>query len=193
MDTLTYLAIAVGCALFYLLSIITGGDHDLHHGDFGGDSHGGDTHQHGHHDDGTSYKEFLSIRSLLLFGTGFGAAGAISSQLGFGPWLIPIFGVMSGSFFSWLGVKLFRFLRRQEATTSFSFFELEGGLGRLTVAIPAGGVGEIQVNDLHGETHFLLAQSEDGLEIRVGQDVQVVSATSDKLVVRKVELLPPVA
>lgn len=191
MNTLTYLAITVGCALFYLLSIVTGGEHDFHHSDFGDGHHGADSHQ-GHHDDGTSYKEFLSIRSLLLFGTGFGTAGAISSVLGFGPWLIPIFGIGSGSLFSWVGVKLFRFLRSQEATTSFSLFELEGLSGHLTVAISPGGVGEIRINDLQGESHFLLVRSEDGAGIPEGQYVQVVSASTGELVVRKTDLLPPV-
>lgn len=189
MSIVIYLSIAGGCALFFLLSLITGGEHDFHHGDLGGSHHGAD-HHHTDHDGGTSYKEFFSVRSLLLFGTGFGAAGAISSQLGFGFWLIPILGMMSGSLFSWIGVNLFRFLRRQEATTSYSLLELEGTIGHLSIAIPAGGLGEVQVSDIRGEVHFLTACSEDGLDIPISYPVQVVSATPERLVVRKTESLP---
>ena len=188
--------IAGACALFYALAMAFGGDHhDLHHGDMGG--YGGDGHHHGNHggdhDSGTSFKEYFSIRSILLFGTGFGAAGAISTALGFGPWLIPIFAFLAGFFFSWTGIKLFHMLRRQEATTSDSLLELEGLTGQVKTAISPGSMGEVVVLNFRGEARYLRARSEDGGAIAVDEEVQVVSAATGELVVRKNQSLPPVA
>lgn len=189
MDSVTYLAIAGGCALFYLLSLLFGGDHDVHH-DFSGDGHSVEHDSDGQHDGGNIVKEFFSIRSILLFGLGFGAVGAIGSELKLGFVLIQLLAVASGIFFAWIGIKIFRFLRNQDVTTTTSMAELEGLSGRITTTIPTGGVGEVLIRDMRGEMRYLRVRSEDGESITNDQNVEVVSVAAGDLVVRKVNTLP---
>ena len=189
MQVTTYLAIAGGCALFYLLSMLSGGHHDPNH-DFGG-SHEGHS-QDGHEEGENPLKAFLSVRSILLLGLGYGAIGAIGSVLGLAFVLIQILGVGSGLFFAWLRIKLFRFLYNQDATTSNNLFELEGMSGRILTAIPQAGVGEVIIRPPRGEVQYLRARSDNGQPIAADQNVEVVSVAAGDLVVRSTQTLPPV-
>ncbi len=188
MQLSTYLAIAGGCALFYVLSLLGGGHHDLSH-DVGG--HGDHSHD-GHHDGDNPIKAFFSVRSILLFGLGFGAIGAIGTVLGLSFVLIQMLGVGSGIFFAWVGIKLFQFLYNQDATTSNNMLELEGVIGRITTAVPQAGVGEVLIRNSRGEMQFLRARSESGESIASDQNVEVVSVAAGDLVVRSTKSLPPV-
>ena len=189
MQATTYLAIAVGCALFYALSMFMGGHHDFHH-DFGS-SHG--EHSGGsHHDGGNTLKEFLSIRSILMFGLGFGAIGAIGSALGLSFVLIQLLGLTAGLGFAWIGIRIFRFLYNQDATTSTPLLELEGMSGRVSAIIPKAGVGEVLIRNSSGEMQFLRARSDDGKQIAADQNVEVVSVAAGDLVVRRIQTLPSV-
>jgi len=187
-----YISLMVGCAVFYLLTILFGGDH--HHGDFGHHvdlgHHGGGAHHH--HDGGSQIKQYLSIRSILLFGLGFGVAGSLSTALGLAAFLIPIVGIMTGIGFAWFGLLLFRILLKQEGTTSSDLAELEGYTGKIITAIPEGGVGEISIINLRNEAQYLRARSEDGASIRCGESVEVVSVVAGDVVVKKTPYLRPV-
>lgn len=182
----TYAAIAVGSGLFYALSLVFGGDH--HHFDLG---HGGGD-GHGDHDGDTGFKELFSIRSLLLFGLGFGVTGVLSTSAGLAAPLIPIAGAVMGIFTAFIGIQFFRLLMRQEGTTSNSLTELEGMSGKVSTYIPANGVGEILIRNYRGQAQFIRARAEDGAEIKEGQSVDVVSVAAGDLVVRRANILPSV-
>lgn len=185
----TYLAIAGGCALFYGVSMLSGGDHHDFHHDFGG-HHGGDSHSSHHDGDNASVRAFFSLRSLLLFGLGFGSVGAVATSMGVSAVLIPIFGSLAGVVFAWIGIQVFLILRKQEGNTPNSLLELEGMSGRITTSIPASGVGEVLIRNQRGDAQYLRARSEDGSPIVADQNVEVVSAAAGDLVVRKAATLP---
>ncbi len=183
---LIYLSISVGCALFYSLSLLLGGDHDIHHhGDLGHhDGYAGD------HDGSVGFKDFLSIRSILLFGTGFGSMSALSLYLGVFGFLVPILGIATGFFLSYIGIKLIRFLMKQEGNTENTLIDLEGSIGKVNIIIPEGMVGEILIHDYRGQAHYLRARSHDGKAIVGGKDIEVVSVVGGEVLVKPIERLP---
>ncbi|MEK7584530.1 MAG: hypothetical protein AAB490_04755, partial [Patescibacteria group bacterium] len=91
---LTFLAIAAGCGIFFLFTLFFGGDShgdvDFGHGDVdaGGMDHGADGHG--------SAPSVFSIRTFMLFGVGFGAAGAIAKHSGYTVLGASLWGILLG-------------------------------------------------------------------------------------------------
>ena len=126
-----FLAIAAVGFLVLLLSLFFGGifdhfdgglDHDVDHGGPG----------------------FFSTRVISVFVTAFGAFGAIATHYSLDP--LPA----SGSGFAGgliLATPIFLFARclySQQATSESRSADLVGQIARVTVAIPAGGIGQIR-------------------------------------------------
>lgn len=126
-----FLAIAAVGFLFLLVSLFFGGifdhfdgglDHDVDHGGPG----------------------FFSTRVISVFVTSFGAFGAIATHYDLGPLAASAIGFASGLALATPIFLFARFLYGQQASSQSLASDLVGQVARVTVAIPAGGVGQIR-------------------------------------------------
>ncbi len=162
----TFLVIFIVCALFFIVASLLGhhGDVDVH-ADAGGDAS---------HDGGSEGPTIFSFRSLMLFGVGFGAAGAIARYLDAGMLTSSMWGSAAGLLSAVLGFLLYRFLWKQQSTTTTDTGSLVGKKARVTVAIQPGEPGEVVAQNEFGATIYLSAQGEDrGSSFPIGKEVTV--------------------
>lgn len=163
-----FLIIAIVCLLaFVVLSA------------FGHDDHGMDGH------DGIT-SELLSLRNLLLFGVGFGAAGSLVTYLGFGPVWATAAGLLVGVVMVLLTVSFFRSVRNQQSNSATSLIDLVGKTGVVTTRVPEDGLGEISTRNAQGTQVHLSAQSQGG-EIRSGATIEIVNIVGDRAIVKPTE------
>jgi membrane protein implicated in regulation of membrane protease activity len=124
-----FLAIAAVGFLVLMLSLFFGGIFD--HFD------GGLDHDHGG-------PGFFSTRVISVFVTAFGAFGAIATHYHLDPLPASGIGFVGGVI---LATPIFLFARvlyGQQASSESRSGDLVGQIGRVTVAIPAGGMGQIR-------------------------------------------------
>jgi membrane protein implicated in regulation of membrane protease activity len=126
-----FLGIAAVGFLFLMISLFFGEifehfdsalDHDLDHGGPG----------------------FFSTRIISVFITAFGGFGAIATEQGMGPLAASGVGAVSGFILAAPVYFLARFLFGQQATSETRAQDLVGRVGRVIIAIPAGGVGQVR-------------------------------------------------
>jgi membrane-bound ClpP family serine protease len=90
---------------------------------------------------------FLSFRSLSVFLTAFGAVGAIPSYYFPGTKGIALFssvlGILSGVVMCGIYLVAMRMVYGQQASSLITDKDLIGAEGRVTIAIPENGLGEI--------------------------------------------------
>jgi membrane protein implicated in regulation of membrane protease activity len=136
-----------------------GGEHDV-------------PHDAGHAEAG--FPNFLTIRSLLLFGVGFGGAGFIANNKGYSTEVAIVVGLIFGVGIAFAGLKFLRIFQNQEGNTVTRLSSLEGSNGSVTTAIPSKGFGEIVARNEFGSPVTLMARSESG-EIPAGTRVRILS------------------
>ncbi len=180
METVFLACFAFG-VLFTAVSVLLGGTHSLIHGGHGEvtpdatahTAHGSGVHTHAGDRGGFSLPLF-NVSAWLAFLTWFGAAGYL--LLHFAEWPSgPAFGaaVLAG-LAGWLliGFYLQRILAGERVMDP-SDYRLEGTISRVTVGIPAGGVGEI-VFAKAGARRSEAARGFDGRVIPHGTEVVIV-------------------
>lgn len=164
-----FLGIAVVCLVIFAVLSAFGAD-DHHTGITGGDMHDGD---------GIATSDVLTLRNLLLFGIGFGAAGALARFLGLNPWFASGAGLLMGAVLVAIAVAFYRSIRKQESNSVTSAQSLVGKHATVTTAIPPGGYGEITTQNDLGTTVNLDAVSSSGL-IPAGSLVEIKSVTGTR-------------
>lgn len=170
-----FLAIAAIGFLFLMVSFVFG--ELFGHGDVGG--HGGDVHGDAH---GIN---FFNPRVISVFITAFGGFGAIGAHLGYRTEISTAIGLVGGAVFGGIIYAFASFLYSQQSTSGVGVAELVGRTGHISVAIPAGGLG--QVRCALGEAVVdKLARAVDGREIPANTPVKVESIAGETLVVRRV-------
>ena len=128
----------------------------------------------------------LSSRVIFTFMTAFGGGGAIASLYGLstiasvGAGLAA--GLVIGGAIYALSVAMFR----QQSSSGFDLGSLIGRPGRVVVAIPAQGTGQVAI-EAGGGTSTLLARAGDGSAVPQDRSVRVVRVEGNVLVV---ETLP---
>jgi membrane protein implicated in regulation of membrane protease activity len=87
---------------------------------------------------------FFSTRVMSVFITAFGGFGAIATHYDFGP--LPASGIafIAGVLLATPIYYFAKFLYGQQATSEVRSQDLIGQIGRVVVAIPAGGVGQVR-------------------------------------------------
>lgn len=164
-----FLSIAAIGFLFLLISLIFGEIFDFFHFDADLD-HGGPS--------------FFSTRVLSVFITAFGGVGAIGVRYGLTPGTASLAGVASGFALGSLIYFFARFLYNQQASSDMSVHDLVGRTGRVVVAIPAEGVGQVRLQI--GETLVdKIARSHDGQPIPENAVARVEEILGETLVVRR--------
>lgn len=168
-----FLAIAGVGFLFLIVSFLFG---ELFGHDVG--SHGGDVHGDVH---GIS---FLNPRVLSVFITAFGGFVAIGVYLGYRVEISSAIGLVGGLIFGGIIYLFARFLYGQQASSGVGVGELVGRTAQISVAIPAGGLG--QVRCALGETVVeKLARTVDGQAIPAHTSVTIESIAGETVLVRR--------
>lgn len=141
------------------LSDFLGMDVDL---DFG--------HTHIHVDTGPGP---FSIRTLLFFGTGFGAGGLIGYALGWSDFttLIPAFG--TGLILAFFAYLILRLMWKGQGTTNIDRTDYVGLMGTVVITIPEGGKGQIKT-EIMLHKKLLSAKSHDGGLIPSGTNIFII-------------------
>jgi hypothetical protein len=171
-----FLAIAAVGFLFLIISLLFG--EIFGHGDIG--AHGGDVHGDAH---GVG---FLNLRVLSVFVTAFGGFGAIGVHLGYRTEISTAIGLVGGFIFGGIIYLFASFLYGQQASSGVGVGELVGRTGQISVAIPAGGLG--QVRCALGESVVeKLARTVDGGAIPANTSVKIESIVGETVLVRRAE------
>ncbi len=144
--------------------------------------HFGDGHFDAGHD--TGGPGFFSVRVMSVFVTAFGGFGAVATRYGLGPAPASGVGFASGLVFGGIIYAFARFLYSQQSTTHMVSQDLVGLSGRIVVAIPAGGLGQVRCS-LHGELVDKIARSRDGAAIAENTAVVVTEVLGETVVVEK--------
>jgi membrane protein implicated in regulation of membrane protease activity len=166
-----FLAIAAVGFLFLLLSLFFGGifehfdgglDHDLDHGGPG----------------------FFSTRVISVFITAFGGFGAIATHYGLRPLPSSAIGFLSGVILATPIYFFARFLYGQQATSEMRSQDLVGQIGRVVIAIPAGGVGQVRCR-LGEELVDKVARAREPEAIGENVSVVVDEVVGETVIVKK--------
>ena len=157
---------------FLVISLVFGevfghiGDHDFEHAlDTGGPG-------------------FFSTRILSVFVTSFGGFGAISTSYGLSPLAASGVGFAGGMVFGSAIYAFARFLYSQQSSTDVTAKDILGQNARVTVAIPAGGLGQVRCR-VGEELVDKIARSQDGEPIAENSVVRVEELLGETAVVKR--------
>jgi hypothetical protein len=170
---LIYAAIAVFGFLFLLVMLFVGelfGDHDVaghevgaDHGDAGGPS-------------------VFSARIMAAFLTSFGVGGIVGRYYGLSHPAASGIGVAAGLVMSALVYQFAKILYSQQASSALHMTGVVGRLAEVSVAIPAGGVGQITLSS-GGERTEHIARSVDGRAVARGSQVVIKDLRGESVIV----------
>ncbi len=166
---LLYFAIALIGTLFLILSATLGEVFDF----FGDSDADGDVHP-------------LSGKVLATGMTAFGATGMITQFYNWGPLLSAVTSALSALFLgaaAWWGISA---LQSQTGSTDTVVSSMRGRNAQVTVAIPSGAIGEVQLSSVSGTRH-MSARAADGGSIPAGTSVRVVQSSGSILLVEQVD------
>jgi membrane-bound ClpP family serine protease len=166
---LLYFAIALIGTLFLILSAVLGEVFDF----FGDTDVDGDVHP-------------LSGKVLATAMTAFGATGMITQYYDWGPLLSALTAAVAALFLgaaAWWGISA---LQSQTASTDTVVATMRGRTGQVTISIPAGAVGEVQLSSVTGSRH-MSARAIDGSSIPAGTSVRIVESAGSVLLVEQLE------
>jgi len=165
-----FLAIAGVGFLFLMISLFFGEVFDHVGGGLDGDmDHGG--------------PGFFSARIMAVFITAFGGFGGVATYYGLGP--IPASGVgfLGGLVFGGAIYVFARFLYDQQASSDVRASDLVGAIGRVIVAIPAGGVGQVRCR-LGEELVDKIARTRAGDSIPENTSIEIEEVLGETVIVK---------
>lgn len=200
MNTLSWIEIIywgatlIGGTLFILrtiLFLVGGGlDHDVMDADFDGDLPGDHDFQLDlDHVDSIADSDFsfkiLSIQGVTAFFTMFGLIGLALLRANLAIIWTILGGSAAGLFAVYIISLLFSQLQRLQSDGSLNIQNAVGQKGKVYLAIPAAGSGQVQIS-VQGTMRLLDAVSEENRKIKTGSAVQVTGVIDNKtLVVRE--------
>jgi membrane protein implicated in regulation of membrane protease activity len=165
-----FLAIAAVGFLFLIITLAFGelfdffdADHDFDHGGPG----------------------FFSSRIMAVFITAFGCFGAIGTHYGMSTMPASAVGLGGGVVFGGLIFMFARFLYGQQASSEVRSADLVGQPGRVVIAIPAGGLGQVRCR-VGEELVDKIARVRDGLPVPENSPVLVEEVLGETVVVKRV-------
>jgi membrane protein implicated in regulation of membrane protease activity len=125
----------------------------------------------------------LSGRVMAVFITAFGGFGAIATYYGLGPLPASGVGFASGLVFGGAIYGLARFLYGQQASSDVVASDLVGRTARVTVAIPAGGVGQVRCR-LGEELIDKIARTQGGGAVPENSSVRIEEVLGEVVIVK---------
>jgi len=175
---LIYAAIAA-FGFLVLLAMLVGGDV------FGSDHEIGDHDgalEHGAGDAGGP--SVFSVRIMSAFLTAFGVGGVVARYYDLSHPVAAGVGTLAGLVMSTAVYQFARVLYSQQASSDVHMTGLVGMTAEVTVAIPAGGLGQITVT-YGGERSEHIARSADGMAVPRGTPVVVTALGGDSVTVSR--------
>ena len=163
-----FLALCAAGFLFLMVALVFGGLFDSFEADHDVDSGG---------------PGFFSTRVMAVFVTTFGGAGAVATYYGLSPVPASLVGFGAGLVFGGAIYALARVLYQQQASTDVRSGDLVGTVGRVVIAIPPGGVGQIRVR-LGEELMDKIARTRDGVAIPENTAVKVDEVLGETVIVK---------
>ena len=126
---------------------------------------------------------WFSLRSLLLFGVGFGATGLIAMRLGSDTVSASLWGVIGGALGYAVGLGVGMLLTNVQSTTVIDNSALLGKEGWVTVSLSSETLGEVQVGNSYRPARLSgngIAKVGDSIIVRnISGNVLVVTMTKD--------------
>jgi membrane protein implicated in regulation of membrane protease activity len=171
---LIYAAIAAVGFLFLASMLVVG---DMFGGDHDGAADGAD-----HGDAGHGGPGIFSVRIMAAFLTAFGVGGIIGRYYDLSHPAASGVGVLCGVVMATAVYQFAKLLHGQQASSELKMASLVGRTGEVSVAIPAGGVGQVTLT-VGGERSEHLARAASSEAIRRGAEVVVTGLRGDGLIV----------
>jgi membrane protein implicated in regulation of membrane protease activity len=169
----------IGAVGFLLLTVmlvagdIFGSDHDV----VGGHDLGGE-----HIDTGHGGPGIFSVRIMAAFLTAFGVGGVVGRYYDLSHPAASGVGVLFGVVMATLVYQFARLLHSQQASSEVRMATLVGRTAEVSVAIPAGGVGQVTLT-AGGERSEHIARSAAAQPLPRGAEVVVTGLRGEGLVV----------
>ena len=157
-----------------LLGELGGGDHELSHEMVAG-----------HDVDHSGGPSVFSTRIISAFITAFGVGGVVGRYYGLSHPASSGIGVVFGVVMSSVVYQFAKVLYSQQASSELTMGSLVGTTAEVSVAIPAGGVGQI-VFQSRGERTEHIARSSAGTAIARGSQVTITAVGGDAVSVTPV-------
>ena len=166
-----FLAIAAAGFLFLMISLFSAGVLEHFDGALGHDlDHGG--------------PGFFSTRVISVFITAFGGFGAIATHYGLGTLPASLVGAVSGLVLATPIYYFARFLYGQQASSDSRAQDLVGQVGRVVIAIPVGGVGQVRCK-IGEELVDKIARTSDPAPVPENTPVMIEEVVGETVVVRR--------
>jgi len=124
----------------------------------------------------------FSTRAISVFVIVFGGAGLLATVQGVNPLFSSVIGAGSGLVIASIFLLIFRWVHSQQSSSIMSNASLVGKKGIIKTAIPAGGLGEVIVDNA-GLRITRTAQSYDGNEISNNKGVTVKEVRGNTVIV----------
>lgn len=175
---LIYISVAAFGLLTLLLMLFVGeifGDHDLGH-----------EVAAGHLDADHGGPSIFSVRIMGAFLTAFGVGGVIGRYYRFSHPAASGIGIVTGVVMATIVFQFAKVLYSQQASSEISMQGLVGATAEVSVAIPAGGVGQISVSSAGARSEHI-ARSIDGRSLPRGTAVVIKRVGGDSVVVAAVD------
>jgi membrane protein implicated in regulation of membrane protease activity len=125
---------------------------------------------------------FLSVRLLAVFLLAFGSVGAIAHWYGMSTLMSSVWGMVAAIPLSAVYALAMNALKSQQASSLVEDCDLVGRVGRVTVTIAPGAIGEVSCT-VKAQTARRLARSLGAEPIAEGAIVRVVEVQGDVVVV----------
>ena len=126
---------------------------------------------------------FVSLQSLALFVTTFGAVGAIAMAYGGSVTYGIVLGSVGGFMAAAAGLRLMGFFKGQESDSTFRAAHVLDHDALVTNAIPPGGIGQVMIVDGTGRTQYRRAMSAES--VSEGSVVTVTGVVGDAVMVAR--------
>jgi membrane protein implicated in regulation of membrane protease activity len=127
---------------------------------------------------------FLSTRGISVFITAFGGIGAIAVRYGLSTTGASFAGFAGGLGCAYIIYVFAKFLYNQQASSSMSTQDLVGQTGRVVIAIPAGGLGQVRCR-IGDELVDRIARSRSGEAIAENLAVRVEEILGETVIVSR--------
>jgi membrane-bound ClpP family serine protease len=128
---------------------------------------------------------FLSARMLAVFLTAFGTVGAIARWYSISTLMSSVWGLVAAIPLSAVYTLAIKALRSQQASSLVEDCDLVGLIGRVTVTIAPGAIGEVSCT-VKAQTARRMARSLGHEAIPEGSMVRVVEVQGDVVVVEPI-------
>src|SRR5262245_38757130 len=175
-----YIVIAfVGLLLLLVMLFVGevfGGDHDVGHHEIG-------------HDGDAGGPSIFSIRIMSAFLTAFGVGGVVARYYNLSHPAASGVGIVAGVVMAGIVFQFAKLLYSQQASSELRMHGLVGTRAEVSIAIPAGGVGQVVVTS-GGARSEHIARSADGRAFARGATVVITSLGGDSVTVGPIDTSP---